>query len=194
MIRVIAAIVPSAALLAARGWSSLLEWIPLQKIWKQVFTAILGIFLVISPYRMYDIPVPLGGTQVLVKEASLWLKKSEFFENKIYYYDPFFCHFMNLSPYDEERVRAFVYNNKEPEFNIREGEIVIWDAHFSPNEGRLPLANLMDNPGFRLLHIVRPKTPFKVLGGYEYEIYLFQRIMEDDGLDNHKIREELLGD
>ena len=69
---------------------------------------------------------------------------------------------------------------------------MIWDAHFSPNEGRLPIESLMDNPGFRLVKVFRPKTPFKVLGGYEYEIYLFQRIMEDDGLDNLKIREELL--
>ena len=194
MIRVIAAIVPSAALLGALGWSRLMEWIPLQKIWKQAFTAVLCIFLVIIPHRVYDIPVPLGGTQILVKEASHWLKESEYFENRIYYYDPFFCHFMNLNPYDEERVRGFVYDSDAPESNIQEGEMVIWDAHFSPNEGRLPLERLMDNPGFRLVHLVRPRNTFKVLGGYEYEIYIFQRIVEDDGLDNHQIREHLLRD
>jgi len=129
---------------------------------------------------------------VLVKEASLWLKKSEYFENKIYYYDPFFCHFMNLNPYDAERVRAFVYNNQTPEYKIEQGEIVVWDAHFSPNEGGLPLERLMDNPGFQLIHLVRPEKPFRVLGGYEYEIYIFRRITGDDGRDNHDIRESLL--
>jgi len=99
-----------------------------------------------------------------------------------------------VNPYDEERVREFVFRREEPEYKIREGEIVLWDAHFSPNEGRLPLENLMDNPGFQLVHLVRPESPFKVLGGYEYEIYIFRRIMEDDGLDNHRIRESFLED
>jgi hypothetical protein len=192
MIRVIAAIVPSVALLSLLGWSRLMGMIPLKNIWKQLLTTVLCIFLVIIPHRVYDIPVPLGGTQKLVKEASTWLKKSEYFENKIYYYDPFFCHFMGLNPYDEERVRGFVFNSDEPEYNIQEGEIVIWDAHFSANEGRFPLVNIMNNPGFKLVHLVRPVKTFKVLGGYEYEIYIFQRIMEDDGIDNHQIYEVLL--
>jgi hypothetical protein len=192
MIRVIAAIVPAAAVLGVKGWSKVMGWIPLKEWWKAGMTALLCIFLVTVPHRVYQIPVPLGGTQVLVKEASLWLKNSEYFQHKIYYYDPFFCHFMNLNPYDEERVRAFVYNNEDPAYNIKEGEIVIWDAHFSPNEGRLPLENLMDNPGFRLVHLVRPVKLFQVLGGYDYEIYIFQRITEDDGLDNHAIYEDFV--
>ncbi len=192
MIRVIAAIVPSAALLGVLGWSRLMGWIPLKERWKQAATALLCLILVYIPHTVYQIPVPLGGTEVLVKEASLWLKKSEYFENKIYYYDPFFCHFMNLNPYDAERVRAFVYNNQTPEYKIEQGEIVVWDAHFSPNEGGLPLERLMDNPGFQLIHLVRPEKPFRVLGGYEYEIYIFRRITGDDGRDNHDIRESLL--
>jgi hypothetical protein len=31
-----------------------------------------------------------------------------------------------------------------------------------------------------------------VLGGYDYEIYIFQRITEDDGLDNHAIYEDFV--
>ncbi len=120
------------------------------------------------------------------------MKDSDFFQNKIYYYDPFFCHFMNLNPYDEDRVRAFVYSRENPELKIEEGEIVIWDAHFSANEGRLPLEKLMDNPGFRLIHLVRPVKLFQVLGGYDYEIYIFQRIIIDDSEDNHDIYDSMV--
>jgi len=194
MIRVIAAIVPAAAVLGVRGWSRLMEWIPLKEWWKTGLTSLLCIFLVTVPHRIYKIPVPLGGTQVLIKEASDWLRESEYFQNRIYYYDPFWCFFLDVNPYDEERVREFVFRREEPEYKIQEGEIVLWDAHFSPNEGRLPLENLMDNPGFQLVRLVRPESPFKVLGGYEYEIYIFRRIMEDDGLDNHRIRESFLED
>jgi len=184
LIRVIAAIMPSAALLATLGWSRIMDWIPVHKPVKYAITAVFCIFLVFIPYRVYDIPVPLGATEKLVKEASLWLKNSDYFDNKIFYYNPFFCHFMELNPFDEERARESVYRNQEPEYNIPEGGIVIWDAHFSPNEGHLPLERLMDNPAFRLLHVVSPERPFKVLGGYEYEIYIFQRITKDDGVEN----------
>jgi hypothetical protein len=194
LIRVIAAVMPSAALLAGLGWCRIMDLIPMNKVIKYVSTAILCLFLVTIPPMKYEIPVPLGAPQRLIKEASLWLKNSDYFENKIFYYDPFFCHFMELNPFDEEWVRAFVYRNQEPEYNIPEGGIVIWDAHFSPNEGRLPLERLMDNPAFRLLHVVRPEKPFQVLGGYDYEIYIFQRIIDDDGVDNYTIRKELLGE
>ncbi len=192
MVRVIAAIVPSAALLATMAYGKILNLAPVPKIWKQLFTAAFCVFLVTIPYRVLDIPVPLGGEQKVIKEASDWLKKSEYFENRIYYYDPFWCFFLDVNPYDEERVRERVYRQEEPEFKIKEGELVLWDAHFSPNEGRFPLENIMDNPGFRLIHLERPQEPFTVLGRYDYEVYIFQRIMEDDGLDNHQIRESLI--
>ena len=192
LIRVMVAIVPSAALLGVFAWSRLMGLIPIRKIWKQAATALFCIYIVSTPFKIYEIPVPLVGTQRISKKASDWLRNSEYFENRIYYYDPFFTHFMRLNPYDEERSHQFVHNREHPEEKITEGEIVIWDAHFSPNEGKLPLENLMDNPGFKLIHLVRDLKPFKVLGGYEYEIYIFQRIMEDDGLDNHQIYESLL--
>jgi hypothetical protein len=192
MIRVIAAIVPVAAVLGVRGWSRLMEWIPLKRWWKIGLTAILSLFLVTVPYGVYDIPVPVVGTEALIKEASDWLRKSDYYDHRIYYYDPFWCFFLDMNPYDEDRVHEFVYRREEPEYNIKEGELVLWDAHFSPNEGQLPLENLMDNPGFRLVHLVRPEKPFKVLGGYDYEIYIFERITEDDGMDNYQIRQTLI--
>ena len=192
LIRVIAAIVPAAAVLGVRAWNGVLKPIPVGEWWKKGLTVLLCIFLLTVPHRVYKIPVPLGGTQVISKKASLWLKQSDYFQNRIHYYDPFFPHFMNLNPYDKERVHEFVYNRDEPTYKIEDGEIVIWDAHFSPNEGQLPLENLMDNEGFRLIHLTRDKEPFKVLGGYLYEIYIFQRITTDDGEDNHDIYNTLL--
>ncbi len=70
--------------------------------------------------------------------------------------------------------------------------MVFWDAHYGPNEGQLPLDRLMDNPGYKLVHLARPEKAFKVLGGYDYEICIFQRILKDDGQDNHQIYEALL--
>jgi hypothetical protein len=192
MIRVIIAVLPSAVLLGVLGWSRLLEIIPVSKIYKSGITVILSIFLLIIPFKVYTIPVPLVGTQRIVKMASDWYLDSDYAGTRFYYYNPFFTHFMKLDPYDDAISHQFVHNRDHPEEKIAEGEIVIWDAHFSPNEGRLPLENLMDNEYFRLIHLTRDKEPFTVLGGYLYEIYFFQRIGSDDGEDNHEIYQKML--
>ena len=75
---------------------------------------------------------------------------------------------------------------------MKVGEIVIWDAHFGPNEGQMPLENLMNTPGFKLIHLTREHEPFIVLGGYTYEIYFFQRVPTDEAVDNHMIYEAMV--
>ena len=52
----------------------------------------------------------------------------------------------------------------------------VWDAHFGPNEGRVPLETLMNQPYLKLLKVFRPDQPFTVLGGYNYEVYVFRRL------------------
>lgn len=192
LVRVMIAIVPSAVLLGVFAYSRVMDLIPVPRWAKLAVTALFCIFIVTIPHRIYQIPVPLVGEQRIIKVAADWMMDSEYFENRIYYYDPFFTHFMRLNPYDETRSHQFVHSKENPETKIEEGEIVIWDAHFSPNEGQFPLANIMDNPGFKLIHLTRDKKPFTVLGGYLYEIYIFQRIIEDDGVDNHMIYDNLL--
>lgn len=192
LVRVMIAIVPSAVLFAVFAYSRVMDLIPIPKIAKLLVTLGFCVFLVTIPHRVYQIPVPLVGEQRIVKKASDWLMDSEYIENRIYYYNPFFTHFLKLSPYDETRSHQFVYNREHPEEKIEEGAVVIWDAHFSPNEGRFPLENIMDNPGYKLIQVVRDKKPFTVLGGYLYEIYIFQRILEDDGINNQDIYAQLL--
>ena len=192
LIRVIAAILPSATLLGMVAWNGIMALVPVREQWKRLAALLLAGFLVTLPHRLYEIPVPLGPTQQVMKKASIWLRESPYFDSRIYYYDPYFCHFTRLNPFDEKRVKARIYSTQNAEVNIQDGEIVIWDAHFGPNEGNLPLEKLMDHPGFRLVHLFRPEEPYRVLGGYDYEICIFQRIMEDDGEDNYQIRNHLL--
>ncbi len=73
MIRVIIAVLPSAVLLGVLAWSRLLDIIPVSKIYKSGITLVLSIFLLIIPFKVYTIPVPLVGTQRIVKMASDWL-------------------------------------------------------------------------------------------------------------------------
>ncbi len=194
LIRVIVAVVPSAVLLGMFAYSRIIELIPVQKWIKQVGTTIFCIFLLTLPHQIYQIPVPLLREQRIVKDACDWWMESDYSENRFFYYNPFFTHFMRINPYDDALSHQFVHKTANPETRIKEGEVVIWDAHFSPNEGRLPLGNLMNNEGYKLIHLTRDKEPFTVLGGYTYEIYFFQRILEDDGIENSEIYDKLLAE
>jgi hypothetical protein len=182
MVRVIVAVLPSAVLMGTLGWSRLMEMIPVRNLFKYVATGILAALLVTVPYQTFRIPVPLEGTQRIVKDASDWMLQSDFAGSKIYYFNPFFPHFLKVNPFDQKQAIWFVPDREQPENGIREGDMVIWDAHFGPNEGRLPLERLMDSDGFRLVHLTREKEPFTVLGGYLYEIYFFQRISDEKDL------------
>ena len=176
LIRYMAAVVPSSALVALYGWDSVLGLIHDKKIFKQALTVALSFYLIFLPFKLYKIPVPLSPPMKLIKEASSWLKETGYSEHMLFYYDPFWFFFLDINPYNRERIHGFVYDPEHPEKGIPAGGIVLWDAHFSPNEGKLPLDRMKNNPCFQTLKIFRPEKPFKVLGGYDYEVYLFQRL------------------
>lgn len=194
MIRVMVAVLPSAVLLASLAWSRLMDLIPVNRALKYIATAILAVFLVSTPFKMYHIPVPLEGTQRIVKDASDWMLQSDYTGRKVFYFNPFFPHFLKLNPYEGTEAGYYIPNRDQPEHSVNEGEIVIWDAHFGPNEGGLDLSKLLDNPSFRLFHLTREHEPFTVLGGYTYEIYFFERIPAGEAVDNHAIYEAMLGE
>jgi hypothetical protein len=150
-------------------WFSMARWIPL---W---MTIALSVLLVLTAFRVNKMPVELAATQQLLKQAAEWMGESVYINSKIYYYDPYWWYFLDMNPYDREKIRELVPDVEHPENNIKPGEIVLWDAHFSPNEGRLPLDRLMGNPYFELIRHFSPDVPFKVLGGYDYGIYVFRR-------------------
>ncbi|MDX2430929.1 MAG: hypothetical protein QNK35_08350, partial [Bacteroides sp.] len=185
-------VLPSAVLLGSLGWSRLLELLPVKLIWKQIFTGILALVLLSTPYKFFNFPVPLEGTQRIVKDASDWMLKSEYAGTKFFYFNPFFPHFLNANPHNGEDAGYYVPDRDKPEKSVKEGEIVIWDAHFAPNEGALPLKNLMDNRAFKLIHLTREKEARTVLGGYSYEIYFFERIAEEEAVDNHALYGSML--
>ena len=194
MIRVIAAVVPPAALLGAFAWSRLMEILPLSENLRRVSTLGLCLFFLTIPHQVYEIPVPLKNEQEQVSYAARWLMQSEYQGSKVYYYDPFFWYYLELNPMDEERSRAFLHNNEHPAYMLPEGAIVIWDAHYAPNEGRLPLSRLVDHPEFQLIKVFRPGEPFPILGKHEYEICIFRRITTDEGADNNEYYDIMVED
>lgn len=175
--RVMAGVMPLAALLALKGWNLLTENKVVSNVFLKAGLSILLLFFIIkTTTATYSLPIKLDGPPKLIKEASMWLKDSEYYNKKMYYYDPLFFQMLDISPYDATRIQELIPNRDKPEEGIAIGEIVLWDAHFSANEGQLPLKRMQDNEHFQTLKVFTPEYPFTVLGGYNYEIHIFQKI------------------
>jgi hypothetical protein len=175
-VRVISSIVPLLALIALPPLNFVTEKITEYRFFRSILLGLVIYMVITSPFRIYHLPYANDPPQQLVKEACDWLKGSPYATNKVYYYDPVVLHFLDRDPYTKKEIQELLPDRDKPEMGLLKGEIVFWDAHFSPNEGGVPLSNLSENPNFILLKKFSPAEPFKVLGGYNYELYLFQKI------------------
>ncbi len=192
-IRVMAAVFPSTVLLAMLAWSVLLRRLTFGTRLPFWMTVTLSVLLVLTAFRIHKMPVDLSPPQQLLKKAAGWLEETDYTNNKIYYFDPYLWYFLDMDPTDRDKIQQFIPDVQYPEKNIKPGEIVLWDAHYGPNEGRLPLDRLLDNPAFGLIRKFRPDFPFQVLGGNNYEIYVFRRIKAELSLPPPLILEQLFG-
>jgi hypothetical protein len=113
--------------------------------------------------------------QKILADAAEYIKDKNLSENKIYYFSSFIPYFLNLDPYDPNMAQWGVPKVLKISGSVPDGSIIVWDAHFGPNEGRTPIKTLLQDNGLETVKIFRPKKTFTVLGGHKYEIYIFQK-------------------
>lgn len=76
--------------------------------------------------------------------------------------------------------------------NMNNGDILVWDAHFGPNEGGTQLENLLNDSHLQRIKILLPDENFKVLGGYDYGIYIFKRVEQKEVQEKKQLIERAL--
>jgi hypothetical protein len=175
LIRVMAAVIPLAAILSLRGYNLIYDWFKFNQFVQLGLKIVVLIIVIKVPYDIYSLPVKQDGREKALTEAAVWVKQNNLTTQKIYYYDLYFIHQLDINPFDQNACFEKVPENLNPGINMPVGSILQWDAHFGPNEGQLPLETLINNPRFKVLNVIKPDEPFKVLNGYNYEIYIFQR-------------------
>ncbi len=182
LVRVIAGVIPLAALLGLKGYNSFTTVLRFPLILKSIVSLGLLALIVFYPLKKYR-DYPLGDDEKTVKEAATWLKGTDYYYGKIYYYHLFFIHFLERDPFDREIAFEKLPDVEYPSREIPVGSVVQWDSQFGPNEGRMPLDRLMNDPGLELLNVFEPKAPFKTLKGDDFKVYLFHRIENQE----HKV-------
>ena len=96
-------------------------------------------------------------------------------KNRIYYFDPFLIHFLGIDPYDQTLSNWGIADRVNPSSSMEINDLLVWDAHFGPNEAGVPLGRLMDDPFLQLETSILPSEHITVLGGYDYGIYIFRK-------------------
>jgi ABC-type cobalt transport system substrate-binding protein len=175
LIRVIAGVVPLSALVATKGLNEIFRFLRKTKFISISFVVLSASIIVVYPFYVYPVPINIGIDETLIRTSCKWIKEMDLDEELIYYFDPLVPYYLGKDPFDYKQVRAGINDRENPQNGIPQDAIVVWDAHFGPNEGQLPLIKLTQNDFFELLRKFEPQYPFKVLNGYDYEIYVFRR-------------------
>lgn len=176
LIRVIAGVVPLAAIVAMVGFNAVLSHIK-NTTAQIILTVVVIAVQVVVPFTQHHIPVRLERPQMLMLNASTFLKSLNQ-PYRIFYFDPYLVHYLDIDPFDSALTNWGVIDKQQPSTGMNTDDILVWDAHFGPNEGGVQLENLMNDPHLQLIKTLLPTESFKVLGGYDYGIYIFRKVQQ----------------
>lgn len=181
LIRVMAAIIPCSALICLRGFNFLVLSLPIKKkIVEWLLVIGVSCYIVIRCFNYDFFPYKLNPETALLKEAADYYKTSPFVNKKVYYLYPYLAEALNVDAFDENKVGELwgLYPSLEewgPSV-IPDSTMIVWDGHFGPNEGAIPLDKLLNDPIFDLVKTFKPKIPFKTLGDQNFEVCLFMKL------------------
>jgi ABC-type cobalt transport system substrate-binding protein len=85
LVRVMACIIPLAAIICARGANILTDILPKKRIVQSLLPVLLVLIVTLSTILGIKIPMKAGRQEKVLIEAAEWVKKSKYFHNKIYY-------------------------------------------------------------------------------------------------------------
>jgi hypothetical protein len=171
-IRVLACTMPMAVIIANYGvqyLSSLVKW---KWAAESVYLATLSL-IVITPLSLFPIPFERSKGQEVIKQATDEIQ-SNYAGRKIWFTDPQVPVELGLNPFDHAATQQWFPDAVRPEEGMSNGDIVVWDAHFSPLEGHTPVESFSANHNFRLIRKYEPVKPLLLFDRLYYEVDLFE--------------------
>lgn len=172
--RVMAGTLPLAIIIALYVPEKLLSILnPRLKILK---IAIVLVFLYKVIPGTYSDPVyPYTGD--VEREAILkvgdWYRNSEFYktDRKVYFFAPSAAQAFDVDPFNPEQ--KGILKELTWDKDIPKESLVLWEAHFGPNECRLPLDSMHAYPKLESIYTYIPDSNLTTFNNYRYEIHLF---------------------
>jgi hypothetical protein len=175
-IRVIGSVVPVTAIMCLDGLNF---WTRRMTEKTRPYVVVVSLIAMLFGIVVKEVlPVRLNTEDKVVKESAEWIQQSKLEEHKLYYFSPYFSLFLNRDIYDTTRnEEPWGIHDKQYRNNIPTGSLLIWDSHFSANEGRMSLIDLIADENFRVLNKFKSEKLWTDLNKQKkyFEIYIFQK-------------------
>ena len=175
LIRVIAGVTPTVALVALWGFDSLMSPISSKPRITFGIAVLLGLFVIQQAFSKNNYPINDGVEMQVVRKATHYLKQTELDTNFIIYYNPIVAYLLDIDPYSRVRGKERFDDPNNFDVNTPKGTIFIWESHFSPFGNQVSKDKIESNPDFIRIKDFQPDIPFKVSGGRDYEVIIYQK-------------------
>ena len=139
--------------------------------------AVLGWWGIASLTRHIPMPIPQGPDQELLLRAGAHVRELDTAGRAVVCQDPLIIYAAGLDPFNSISARMIWDVDRSQEgLGLEKGDLLVWDGHFSPNEGGLSLERVMNDVGMRMVEMLVPEEDQDVLGGHSMEVYIFRRL------------------
>jgi hypothetical protein len=174
-IRVLASVMPLYAIIASRGFNWMVERFSDDKKKSIRFQTFYCVLILLMPFLFFPLPMKRMKGQAVMHDISEWLEEYPY-QGRVWYFDPQIAFEADADPFEPTIIRPYFFKKDSlPSQRLQSGDILIWDAHFGPNEGRTPLSQLSDTSQFQMLKLFKPEKPFETFDSVNYEVKVFLR-------------------
>lgn len=173
--RGIGAVIPLAALTSVKGIQLISEKVKD----KRMVTGIISMFVVAQVFILfmnYNMPTKASPVEKLIKKSAKYIQQASF-TGKVFYFDPEIIFQLGIDPYDSSKFCLGIRDNDkiQPSNNMEWGDLLVWDAHFGPNDGKVQLENLEKDPYLKKMESFHPLEKNTVVGDDEYAVQIFKK-------------------
>ena len=174
LLRVMAGVSPLVGILAVFTINTLARIVQ-KEVFVKASVVVIAVLMMGTSASYYKRAIKHDLTAEILDRVSEWLEKPENIRHKFVIHNPYFAFSTGVDAWDSDVVQYGFSNNSNPGQGLPDSTLFVWDAHFSANEGRLPLDKIMQDPDFEIVTYFEPLIPFKVLGGNDYKVFVFRK-------------------
>lgn len=174
--RVIGSVTPLAAFMGMIGLDFILNRISgINNNYKAILGYVIVATIFYTGIKDYRHKFRPSYPQQVMNGVADYIIENDLLTNKIYFFSQYVVFKLGIDPYDNEKCVKYLQNKHFPSMGLPDGSLIIWDAHFGANEGRINLESLENDSALYELKTFKPAVPFKVLGGHDYQVKIFKK-------------------
>lgn len=146
--RVMACTMPLAVLVGLRGLQLLFLYVKKMQVRLSLIAVILVIQVFLS-YRQHPVKLTPAKEEKIMFACRDWMKEKTPPDARVYCAHPYMAMLLDKDPFDPEQWQELYPFADHSGF--RQGDLIIWDSHFGPNERMLPFEQMSSDSNFHEL-------------------------------------------